>query len=51
MYGRLSRRQYDMCMCITMITINITPLRIDTKVQATTLSFFNHTYDKSNNLI
>ena len=40
-YGRSSRRQYDMRMCTTMITIKITSLRIDTKVQATTLSFFN----------
>jgi hypothetical protein len=43
-YGRSSRRQYDMRMCITMITIKIIPLRIHTKVQVTTLSFFIHTY-------
>jgi hypothetical protein len=44
-------RQYDMRMCITMIAIKIIHLRIHTKVQAMTLSFFIHTYDKSNNLI
>ncbi len=51
MVGHLDANIICVCMCITTITIKIIPLRIHTKVQATTLSFFIHTYYKSNNLI